>query len=63
MWCMRYEAKHRYFKRWAGIMGNFKNIPKSLVAHHQRYICYKLLQEETYLSAPESVGPGMYIQT
>ena len=38
-------------------MGNFKNVPKSLAAHHQRYVCYKLLQEN-YLTAPESIGPG-----
>ena len=54
---MRYEAKHGYFKRWAGIMGNFKNIAKSLANHHQKYLCYKLLQDE-YLTAPESIGPG-----
>ena len=57
MWSMRYEAKHRYFKRWAGIMGNFKNIPKTLAAHHQRYMCYKLLQAN-YLTTPASTGPS-----
>jgi len=41
-WCMRYEAKHHYFKRWATIMRNYKNIPKTLALHYQRYICYQL---------------------
>ena len=38
-------------------MGNFKNIPKTLAAHHQRYMCYKLLQAN-YLTTPASTGPG-----
>ena len=25
-WCMRYEAKHSYFKRLASYMGNFTNV-------------------------------------
>lgn len=60
MWCMRYEAKHQYFKRWSNIMGNFKNIAKTLAMHHQKYICYQLLKSEkgSFLSSPPSVGPG-----
>ena len=34
-WCMRYEAKHRYFKRLASFMGNFTNVPYTLAARHQ----------------------------
>ena len=62
MWCMRYEAKHRYFKRWSNIMGNFKNIAKTLAMHHQKYICYHLLKSEnsSFLSSPPLVGPGKF---
>ena len=56
---LRYEAKHRYFKKWATISGNFKNISKSLADHHQRYLCY-LMASDTYLDASPSVGPGKY---
>ena len=56
-WCMRYEAKHHYFKRWATIMGNYKNIPKTLAMHHQRYLCYHLA-DNAFLTKQTSVGPG-----
>ena len=60
MWCMRYEAKHRYFKRWANIMGNYKNIPKSLAMHSRRLLCYYLSHsgESSFVSSTISVGPG-----
>jgi len=57
---MRYEAKHRYFKRWATIMGNYKNISKTLALHHQRYICYQLADNSNnaFLNKLTTVGPG-----
>ena len=60
MWTMRYEAKHRYFKRWCSIMGNFKNIAKTLANHHQKYLCY-LLSTNSFLSPTTSIGPGIII--
>lgn len=60
MWCMRYEAKHWYFKRWANIMGNFKNIPKTLAMQHQRYLCYQLAEsgaKSSCLTPTISAGP------
>ncbi|GBM09162.1 hypothetical protein AVEN_176850-1 [Araneus ventricosus] len=39
MWCMRYEAKHNFFKRRANINCNFKNIAKSLANAHQLAHC------------------------
>ena len=39
-WCMRYEAKHRYFKRLAGFMGNFTNVSYTLAERHQAKMCY-----------------------
>ncbi len=59
MWCMRYEAKHCYFKKWAKVMGNFKNITKTLANHHQQYICYLLAENESnYFTQENSVGPS-----
>ena len=34
-WCMRYEAKHNYFKRLASNLGNFTNVAVSLAERHQ----------------------------
>ena len=42
LWCMRYEAKHSYFKRLTQITRNFKNIAKTLAHHHQQYMCYHM---------------------
>ena len=39
-WCMRYEAKHGYFKRLALFIGNYTNVAVSLVECHQTRICY-----------------------
>lgn len=35
VWCMRFEAKHQYFKRIAGITRNFANITHTLSKRHQ----------------------------
>ena len=34
-WCMRFEAKHRYFKRLATYTGNYKNVAYTLATRHQ----------------------------
>ena len=39
-WCMRYEAKHSYFKRLAAYLGNFTNVALSLGERHQARSCY-----------------------
>ncbi|XP_046848549.1 uncharacterized protein LOC124442066 isoform X2 [Xenia sp. Carnegie-2017] len=39
-WCMRYEAKHSYFKRLASYLGNFTNVALSLAERHQTRSCY-----------------------
>ena len=35
MWCMRFEAKHNYFKRLVHSVKNFKNLPSSLAVRHE----------------------------
>lgn len=37
VWCMRFEAKHNFFKR---SVKNFKNLTKSLVKQHQRQLAF-----------------------
>ncbi|XP_019860559.1 PREDICTED: uncharacterized protein LOC109588897 [Amphimedon queenslandica] len=41
-WCMRFEAKNNYFKEMAHVIGNYKNIAKTLSLRHQRLSCYYL---------------------
>lgn len=41
-WCMRFEAKHSYFKSLAHRVKCFKNIPKTLADRHQHLMCYIL---------------------
>ena len=38
-WCMRFEAKHAYFKDQAKILKNFKNLPLSLSRRYQSSLC------------------------
>ncbi|XP_052003744.1 uncharacterized protein LOC127658461 [Xyrauchen texanus] len=35
LWCMRFEAKHKPLKRHTNIVGNFKNVSKTLSYKHQ----------------------------
>lgn len=64
-WCMRYEAKHSYFKRLASYMGNFTNVAFTLADRHQTHNCFLTnsstvnVKESLYLSKETCVG--MYI--
>ncbi len=51
VWCMRFEAKHRYFKK---SIKNFKHITKTLVKQHQRHLAQEY---ETYAFKRLQVGP------
>lgn len=57
-WCMRYEAKHRYFKRLAAFMGNFTNVPYTMAERHQHQQCYFLngTGNHTFLQKQTVVG-------
>ena len=57
MWCMRYEAKHRFFKQIAKVIGNFKNIAKTVSLRHQRYMCYVLSNPTQFLQDQQHCGP------
>jgi len=51
MWCMRFEAKHNFFKK---SVKNFKNLTKSLVKQHQRQLAF--YYENDYFKRFE-IGP------
>ena len=55
-WCMRFEAKNRFFKDV--IHGNFKNIPYTLAFEHQLWLCHQLYsakKKETFLYIGDEV--------
>lgn len=58
-WCMKYEAKHRYFKRLASILGNFTNVAFSLGERHQYQQCYLMNGSgHNYLMKNVDIGKG-----
>lgn len=58
-WTMRFEARHKYFKRLAVQLGNFINIGFSLAMRHQRLQCYHQLSNT--LEEELEIGPGTMI--
>ena len=57
IWCMRFEAKHRFFKYLTKVLGNFKNVAKTLTNRHQRHMCY-VLANPAFLVDTVDTGPG-----
>ena len=47
-WCMRFEAKHSYFKSLAHKVKCFKNIAKTMCDRHQTLMCYIASSENDY---------------
>ena len=41
LWCMRFEAKHQYFKKLAHVVCNFRNIALTLAGRHQQRQCWE----------------------
>ena len=56
-WCMRFEAKHRYFKKMSISLGNFKNVPLTLAERHQNRQCYMKYN----LCKPTECGAGNFL--
>ena len=57
---MRYEAKHSYFKKLAGNLGNFINVAHTLAVGHQQLQCYHHLDKESLGGVKLEMGPGEY---
>ncbi|XP_052468758.1 uncharacterized protein LOC128026067 [Carassius gibelio] len=60
VWTMRFEAKHRFFKRVVHDAQNFKNILKTMAVRHQHMMAYHLaapsfFNPETQASSVDSV--------
>ena len=46
LWCMRYEAKHQYFKKLMSNVRNFKNVSATLTSRHQLKLAYELASRD-----------------
>ena len=57
-WCMRFEAKHSYFKKMAQTLGSYKNIAKTVSTRHQYYMCYKMACSVKFLGVENTYGSG-----
>lgn len=61
LWCMRFEAKHSYFKTLAHRVKCFKNITKTLACRHQRLMCFTLSNSTCSPIVKEmKTGKGIY---
>ena len=56
LWCMRFEAKHQYFKRIAGGLNNYKNICRTLAERHQMKQCWEYSSLDVFHQQEEHEG-------
>ena len=54
-WCMRYEAKHNFFKQQ---LKSYKNITKTLAKKHQSYMA---MYQESFTKERLTLGPGKMV--
>ncbi|XP_071831544.1 uncharacterized protein [Apostichopus japonicus] len=57
-WTMRFEAKHRFFKRLGHIICNYRNILKTLSERQQMFLCYNMISGVDLVHKDVEVGPG-----
>ena len=55
-WTMRHEAKLSFIRR-SSRRGNFKNIVKTIVKHHQLWLCYQLNCAPTLIHPEPTLSP------
>ncbi|KAG8200625.1 hypothetical protein JTE90_022247 [Oedothorax gibbosus] len=59
-WCMRFEAKHQYFKNVAKRSRNFTDVIKSVAEKHSLLMAY-YLSEENFFNAEMYVGNSSFV--
>lgn len=62
LWCMRYEAKHQYFKKVASKLNNCKNITKSFATKHQLHQCWEQASSDFLQQEASSINGGNEIK-
>lgn len=55
-WCMRHESKLSFVKQ-SSVRGNFKNVCKTAINKHQRWLCYQLKYNCHLVSPNIELGP------
>ncbi|XP_065672251.1 uncharacterized protein LOC136090070 [Hydra vulgaris] len=62
LWCLRFEAKHQYFKQIAHRVKNFRNITKTLAERHQMAKCALLSPANEWIqSSPVIIGLQQFL--
>ena len=56
LWCMRFEAKHQYFKSVVSALGNFVNVTSTMAKRHQMRQCWEYLSDDILSSEPCSLA-------
>jgi len=56
LWCMRFEAKHLYFKRLASGLSNFRNVSLSFASRHQKKQCWEFASVDLLHTDEETEG-------
>lgn len=57
-WTMRFEARHKYFKKLASKLGNFINIIYTLAIRHQQLQCYQHISKTRLEGDDIDIGPS-----
>jgi hypothetical protein len=52
LWCMRFEAKHQYFKSVVSALGNYVNVTKTMANRHQMRQCWEFTASDVLKSEP-----------
>ena len=56
LWCMRYEAKHQYFKSVISSLGNYINVAASMASRHQMRQCYEYSNKDIFSEEPYALS-------
>ena len=55
LWCMRFEAKHQYFKSVISSLGNYINVTSTMANRHQKRQCWEFTDNDVLHCEPFSV--------
>ncbi|XP_065893395.1 uncharacterized protein [Dysidea avara] len=61
LWALRFEAKHKYFKKIAQRLGNYINLPWTLANRHQMLQCFYHTSQKSLFEEETEVGPGSLV--
>jgi len=62
LWCMRFEAKHQYFKSVVSSLGNYINVAGTMAQRHQMRQCLEFSSHDLLHSEPFCVSTTKALQ-